>query len=94
MALGARTAARARDLLVATTGFALLGVPLVRYATGGPGWLGAWSDGLMTVIAGDLIMMLGGVICLGLWRFGAGTSAEQAGQANSRPGRSNPQVTA
>ena len=48
----------------------------------------------MTVIAGDLIMMLGGVICLGLWRFGAGTSAEQAGQANSRPGRSNPQVTA
>lgn len=94
VALGARTAARARDLLVATTGFALLGVPLVRYATGGPGWLGAWSDGLMTVIAGDLIMMLGGVICLGLWRFGAGTSAEQAGQANSRPGRSNPQVTA
>jgi len=83
IAMLARSVAQVRAILVATTGFTLLGVPLTRLLGGGPGWVEAWSGGLTTVVAGDIAIIAGGIICLGLWRYGAGTSAVETGRASA-----------
>jgi uncharacterized iron-regulated membrane protein len=55
---------RLRRLLLAATGLVLLVLPLVRYATGGPGWLSAFDAGLTTVPSFDLALLIGGASCL------------------------------
>lgn len=55
---------RLRRVLLRATGVALIGLPVVRLLTGGPGWVSALDGGLVTVPAFDLGLLLGGVLCL------------------------------
>ncbi len=59
-----RDLASARHGLLATTGLALIALPVVRMACGGPGWPGAFDAGLHTIVAFDIALVLGGAFCL------------------------------
>lgn len=53
-----------RRVLLGLTGLALLLVPLMRWACGGPGWISAFDSGLITVIAFDVTLLIAGVLCV------------------------------
>lgn len=53
-----------RRVLLAGTGIALLAAPGLRWISGGPGWITAFDNGLATVIALDLAVLLAGALCL------------------------------
>lgn len=55
---------RLRRTLLACTGLALLGLPVMRMATGGPGWGEAWHAGVGAVPMVDLALVLCGCACL------------------------------
>ncbi|SFF38997.1 Uncharacterized iron-regulated membrane protein [Fontimonas thermophila] len=59
-----RDPARIRDILLGSTGLALVGLPLLRWMCGGIGWIDAFNAGLATVIALDLAFIGGGLFCL------------------------------
>jgi uncharacterized iron-regulated membrane protein len=52
-----------RRVLLAATGLVLLSLPLLRLATGGPGWSSALANGLQPVFSLDLAMLVGGLLC-------------------------------
>jgi uncharacterized iron-regulated membrane protein len=54
----------ARRWLLGTCGLALFALPLLRIASGGPGWAGAVDSGLQTIVAFDLALVFGGGFCL------------------------------
>ncbi len=54
---------RLRQLLLAALGFALLGAPLLRLLTDGPGWAAAISGDLRTVLSMDIAFLIGGAFC-------------------------------
>jgi hypothetical protein len=53
-----------RRLLLGATGAGLIVLPLVRLAFDGIGWGNAYANGLYTVIAMDVSLVLGGALCL------------------------------
>ena len=55
---------RLRRCLLALTGVALLVLPLLRWAAGGPGWIAAFDAGLSTLLAMDLALLIGGALCM------------------------------
>jgi hypothetical protein len=55
---------RLRRAMIASTAVALLGLPLMRMASGGPGWLDAWQAELGAVLAVDLALLVMGTACL------------------------------
>ncbi len=59
-----RALADARRLLLGATGLALIALPGLRMICGGIGWPGAWTHGLHVVIAFDLSLAIGGLLCL------------------------------
>ncbi|MGQ0620494.1 MAG: PepSY-associated TM helix domain-containing protein [Panacagrimonas sp.] len=60
---------RLRRLLLGATGLALIGLPLVRLFTGGPGWMAALDGQLVTIPAFDLALGVAGLLCLlSAWR--------------------------
>lgn len=69
-ALASITALSVRDLqllrrvLLGATGIALLLMPLLRWLCGGPGWAMAFNEGLTTVIAFDITLLVAGVLCV------------------------------
>lgn len=56
--------ARIRRLLLRACAACLGVLPLLRWASGGPGWLAALDAGQITVPAMDLVLLLGAVVCL------------------------------
>lgn len=60
----ARDLDRLRRGLLATTGLALLGLPLVRLIGGGPGWAAAWQRGQLSLLSVELVLLLAGALCL------------------------------
>ncbi|MDO9452272.1 MAG: PepSY-associated TM helix domain-containing protein [Stagnimonas sp.] len=64
IALRVRNLDSLRRVLLAGTGIALLVAPLLRWISGGPGWITAFENGLATVIALDLAVLLAGALCL------------------------------
>ncbi|MEJ0038971.1 MAG: hypothetical protein WDO68_23400 [Gammaproteobacteria bacterium] len=55
---------RLRRVLLACTGAALIGLPVMRMATGGPGWSAAWDAGIDAVPIVDIALLAFGFICL------------------------------
>jgi uncharacterized iron-regulated membrane protein len=58
------TADRAAPVLFAAAGLLLLALPVLRLLSGGPGWGAALAAGQATVPTLDLLVALGGVVCL------------------------------
>lgn len=58
------SAPRARRTLLALNGVALLGLPVLRHLSGGPGWELAMTGGLLDLLALDIALTLGGLLCL------------------------------
>ncbi len=54
---------RLSRVLTGACGVTLIGLPVIRLLTGGPGWLGAMQAGLTTVPAFDLVLVSGGLLC-------------------------------
>jgi hypothetical protein len=63
-ALWVRHVERVPLLLFGATGALLLALPLLRFAAGGPGWNAALATGQNTVPAMDVLVVLGGVVCI------------------------------
>jgi hypothetical protein len=55
---------RLRRVLLGCTGVMLIGLPVIRMATGGPGWSAAWSAGIDDVPVVDIALLAFGFICL------------------------------
>lgn len=55
---------RLRRVLLGFTGVMLLGLPVMRMATGGPGWSEAWGAGIDAVPIVDIALLAFGFICL------------------------------
>ncbi|PZN34919.1 MAG: PepSY domain-containing protein [Proteobacteria bacterium] len=68
--VGVASLDRLRSAFLAATGVALLGLPLVRMITGGPGWSEAWQAGIGTVLALDVALLVAGTACIGFSRAG------------------------
>lgn len=64
IALKVRDLDTLRRVLLAGTGLALLLAPLLRWISGGPGWMTALDQGLITVIGLDLALLLAAALCL------------------------------
>lgn len=74
-----------RAVLLAASGAGLIGLPLLRMLCGGVAWPEAFNTGLSTVLALDLALLAGGVLCLRQLRL---RPAENAGaEAVSEGGR-------
>ncbi len=56
--------ATARRGLLGATGLALIALPVLRMTSGGPGWADAFGTGLQTLVAFDIVVVLGGLFCL------------------------------
>ncbi len=63
-AIGIRDLTRLRATLLAGTGIALLGLPVMRFMTGGPGWQEAWQLGFAAVPGIDLTLIAVGALSL------------------------------
>ena len=63
-ALWARHVERIPPLLFGATGAVLLALPFLRFAAGGPGWNAALATGQSAVPAMDVLVVLGGVVCI------------------------------
>jgi uncharacterized iron-regulated membrane protein len=59
-----RDSARLRRWLLVGCALALALLPIARMVAGGPGWTGAAERGLVTVIAIDVALIVGGYLCL------------------------------
>lgn len=57
-----------RRLLLACTGLALAGLPLLRWGSGGLSWPQALQSGHQVVMAIDIAVLLAGLLCLGALR--------------------------
>ena len=55
---------RLRRVLLGITGVMLIGLPVIRMATGGPGWSAAWNAGIDAVPMVDIALLAFGFICL------------------------------
>jgi uncharacterized iron-regulated membrane protein len=64
VAYGVRDLERLRRVLLGCTGVMLLGLPVIRMATGGPGWSAAWDAGIGAVPIVDIALLAFGFICL------------------------------
>jgi hypothetical protein len=64
VAWGVRDLERVRRWLLGATGVALIGLPLIRVACGGLGWVAAWRTGISAVLAVDIALLVSGVACL------------------------------
>ncbi|MDP9139351.1 MAG: PepSY domain-containing protein [Pseudomonadota bacterium] len=53
-----------KRVLLGATGVSLIALPLIRLLCGGSGWADAFGSGLHTVIAMDIALAAGGVLCL------------------------------
>lgn len=63
-AFAIKDAQRLRRALLGATGIALLGLPLARMLSGGPGWLVAWEQQYPAVIGGDFTLLAMGLATL------------------------------
>ena len=81
IALRVRDLDALRRVLLAGTGIALLLAPLLRWLSGGPGWLTAFEAGLATVIAFDLALLVAGALCI---------AASRRAPASSRAAETQP----
>lgn len=68
-----------RRRLLAATGLALIGLPLVRLLSGGIGWSAAWQQGLASLLSVELALLVAGALCLRFAR--RSTTAEDAAAA-------------
>lgn len=68
---------RLRRGLLAATAVGLLGLPLMRMTSGGPGWVDAWQADLPAIVGVDLTLILSGAVAL--W-FALARQRERAGQ--------------
>jgi uncharacterized iron-regulated membrane protein len=80
-----------RRILLACTGVGLLGLPVVRMATGGPGWAEAWHEGIGAVAAVDIALVVMGGLCL--WAAARTQRARATTATESRPMQSEAQAT-
>jgi uncharacterized iron-regulated membrane protein len=55
---------RLRRILLGCTGVMLIGLPVIRMATGGPDWFEAWNTGIGAVPTVDIALFAFGFICL------------------------------
>jgi uncharacterized iron-regulated membrane protein len=55
---------RLRRVLLGCTGVALIGLPVMRMVTGGPGWSAAWSADIDAAPVVDIALLAFGFICL------------------------------
>jgi uncharacterized iron-regulated membrane protein len=80
---------RLRRVLLGCTGVMLLGLPVMRMATGGPGWSDAWSAGISAVPVVDSALLIFGFICL--WaaraRQARADAAAETSASSSAPAR-------
>jgi PepSY-associated TM region len=58
------SAERIVPTLFSATGIALLSLPCLRLASGGPGWISALQSGQATILTFDLLMITGALVCL------------------------------
>ncbi|MEJ1961092.1 MAG: PepSY-associated TM helix domain-containing protein [Gammaproteobacteria bacterium] len=82
---------RLRRALLAITGIALIGLPPIRWMTGGPGWGAAWNAGIGAVPVIDAALVVFGALCLSAARSRLlGRAADDAVRAaeSSRPASS------
>jgi uncharacterized iron-regulated membrane protein len=63
-ALWVRPVERVPPLLFGATGALLLALPVLRLAAGGPGWQAGLATGQSTVPGMDVLVVLGGVVCI------------------------------
>lgn len=91
LALAIKDLDRLRRVLLACTGVALVGLPFIRYLTGGPGWIDSWSAGIGAVASVDVALMVFGCACLwfALARRTSAPSASHA-QLGSVPAEARP----
>ncbi len=75
-----------KRLLLGATGIGLIVLPLIRLLFGGIGWDDAYANGLHTVIAADVSLVLGGVLCLRNLRARAAVVAGSAEPDDSDDG--------
>ncbi len=55
---------RIAPLLFCATGIVLLALPVLRIATGGPGWPVAFAAGQLAIPALDILLSIGAIACL------------------------------
>ncbi|MFP5305512.1 MAG: PepSY-associated TM helix domain-containing protein, partial [Gammaproteobacteria bacterium] len=67
-----------RRALLGATAIGLVALPPLRWACGGVGWIDAFDAGLPTVIALDLIFVIGGMFCLWMLRMRRAPAAAAA----------------
>lgn len=53
-----------KRVLLGLTGILLVGLPLLRLLSGGPGWAAVWGEDMDAVLILDILMVLGGVLCI------------------------------
>lgn len=68
-------AERNASTLLRLTGAVLLSLPLLRWASGGPGWITASAHGLTTLMSMDAVLIAGAWLC---WRAGRPRAAPTA----------------
>lgn len=64
MSYAIRDLDRLRRVLLGCTGIMLIGLPVMRMASGGPDWSEAWSAGIDAVPVVDIALLAFGFICL------------------------------
>ena len=63
-ALRMRSIERVAPLLFGATGVLLLALPVIRMASGGPGWMAAFNASQHVIPALDALVVIGGTICI------------------------------
>lgn len=53
-----------KRVLLGLTGILLVGLPLLRLLSGGPGWAAAWGEDMDAVLILDVLIVMGGVLCI------------------------------
>jgi len=91
VAVGTGNLDRLRRRLLASTGIAMLGLPLMRMATGGLGWMESYRAGIGAVPAVDIAFVVAALACL--WTALRHQHQPSKGTARARTNTTDAQTT-